>query len=171
MSGAPNYTHVDYEKDRHIQILQDQIYWHRKRQEENDVQLQSLYERIDELEHRISNVTCFKCHCRALQQPSRVVCEGCVVVQENSEPVVAESTRNYRLEGPACEACRFRKRRCDRQRPHCSFCVGLHKNMEGEPNCVYTSFQPRKPPLKPPGSAHSRHTGSSDSSYEEPIDL
>ncbi|KAJ3275211.1 hypothetical protein HDV01_000936 [Terramyces sp. JEL0728] len=55
-----------------------------------------------------------------------------------------------RASGPACDGCRTRKRKCDRAKPHCSYCVKLHKGNDGNPPCTYPSpFQRnvRKPKI------------------------
>ena len=56
--------------------------------------------------------------------------------------------------GPACgtfksrhynltrliEGCRVRKRKCGRERPHCSYCVKIHRNKSGPVQCSYSTY-------------------------------
>ncbi|KAJ3255037.1 hypothetical protein HK103_006657 [Boothiomyces macroporosus] len=49
-----------------------------------------------------------------------------------------------RASGPACDGCRTRKRKCDRAKPYCAYCVKLHKGNEGNPPCTYPSPFQRK---------------------------
>jgi hypothetical protein len=51
---------------------------------------------------------------------------------------------NLSLLGPACgnekfnaDGCRIRKRKCDRQKPFCSYCMKLSKANSGNPPCTY----------------------------------
>jgi hypothetical protein len=119
--------HYDY-KDRYIESLETQIHLYRTK--------------IDELEQLVSSVNCYKCHNAPLLYPRKYACQTCSE-QENVPATqlaplpAAPVAPAPRLKGPACDACRIRKRKCDRGRPFCSHCIKLHKNKPGLPNCHY----------------------------------
>jgi hypothetical protein len=116
--------------DRFIQSLEDQISLHKKQQYEQDGQLKRLCTRIAHLERQLKEVECSRCHKPA---HGHLSCWD----RDNLAYEQQKRIQEKLLKGPACNACRLQKRKCDRQRPSCSYCVKQHRKKPEHPECTY----------------------------------
>ncbi len=143
--NAKNSQELDL-KNRYIQSLQDQILLHKEQQLSHDAQVKELHTRIAHAESLLRALQCSRCSTLPTSE-NRLVCPDCV----------AEETLHIRqaLEGPACNTCRIRKRKCDRKTPRCSSCVNLHGSRPGVPDCTYPDKK-RKAPVVDHIESHKR---------------
>jgi hypothetical protein len=144
---SPRYERPYYDyKDRYIQSLEDQIGLYKKHQQTHELQLQKLYTRISELEAQLHSAECSRC-LTAFPNCQKLVCEECLSREHQFDSLQKAIHQERSHDGPACDGCRMRKRKCDRARPHCSYCVKLHRNQPGLPQCTYPDRKRKSPSL------------------------